>query len=134
MREIKFRGKVLKSSDWAYGDLHILSDMPHIHTATSVFPYMGKAQFVDINTIGQFTGLLDKNGKEIYEKDIIKDHVTNQIGYINWLPQECGFVIVWKKSDSRLGHRNRGGYRTDPSLEVIGNVYDNPELLEGGTK
>lgn len=132
MREIKFRGKVLKSSNWAYGDLHILSDMPHIHTAPSVFPYMGKAQFVDINTIGQFTGLKDINGVDIYDGDIVRvrtsddrytKNPTYRVGVIKYDDQYHG---CWEVSCY---------YRFLPKrMEVIGNIYDNPELLEGGVK
>ncbi|MDT2640655.1 YopX family protein [Enterococcus dongliensis] len=78
----------------------------------------------------QSTGLKDKNGVEIYERDIVKNN-KGEIGRVVYLKQEAGFVVVLPKSDYRLGHRNTGEpYDVASGHEVIGNIYQNPELLE----
>ncbi len=78
----------------------------------------------------QSTGLKDKNGVEIYERDIVVNQYGN-VGYVAYLQQEAGFVVVLKKSDYRLGHRNTGeSYDVTTNHEVIGNIHSNPELLE----
>ena len=123
MREIKFRAKG-RVGVWVYGDLRLTSREPHIWTD----PYT--SHIINAETIGQYTGLKDKNGKEIYEGDIVES-ISGKIGYVIFLQQEMGYVVVWDNCDNRLGHRNRGGgYECDGSIEVVGNVYDNPELVE----
>lgn len=78
----------------------------------------------------QSTGLFDKNGKEIFEGDIVVNKYGN-VGYVAYLQQEAGFVVVLKKSDYRLGHRNTGeSYDVTTNHEIIGNIYQNPELVE----
>lgn len=83
---------------------------------------------IDKDTIMQYTGLNDKNSKEIYEGDIVR--WNNKIGYIGFLKQEMGYCIILKDTDFRLGHRNIGsGYDFNADIEVIGNIYENPELI-----
>ena len=87
--------------------------------------------FLDIELM-QSTTLKDKNGVEIFEGDVV---ITSKgaIGYVAYLQQEAGFVVVLKKSDYRLGHRNTGeSYDVATAHEVIGNIYENSELLEVG--
>ncbi|HFR3550385.1 TPA: YopX family protein [Streptococcus suis] len=79
----------------------------------------------------QSTGLFDVNGKEIFEGDIVVNKYGN-VGYVAYLQQEAGFVVVLKKSDYRLGHRNTGeSYDVATNHEIIGNIHQNPELVEG---
>ncbi|AGM98667.1 hypothetical protein Javan271_0024 [Streptococcus phage Javan271] len=78
----------------------------------------------------QSTGLFDNNDVEIFEKDIVVNQYGN-VGYVAYLKQEAGFVVVLKKSDYRLGHRNTGeSYDVTNNHDIIGNIYENPDLLE----
>ncbi|HAA9887993.1 TPA_asm: hypothetical protein GIM83_01735 [Listeria monocytogenes] len=82
----------------------------------------------------QYIGLKDKNGKKIFEGDIVINS-KGQIGYIAYLIQEAGFVVVLETSDYRLGHRNTNeNYAVASRHEVIGNMQDNPELFPGWWK
>ncbi|EAC3694202.1 TPA_asm: hypothetical protein GYT39_13490 [Listeria monocytogenes] len=78
----------------------------------------------------QYTGLKDKNGKKIFEGDIVINS-KGQIGYIAFLIQEAGFVVVLKNSDYSLGHRNTNEcYERATHHKIIGNIHENPELME----
>lgn len=129
METYKFRGKGIDDGEWHYGDLITwcgASQPEIVDWSTEDFHHVE----VEVESVGQFTNLLDKNGYQIFAGDIIKETKTNSIGYIAFLQQEMGFVIVWRMSDCRLGHRNHGGgYKQDMNLEVIGNITDNPELI-----
>src|SRR5690606_5526149 len=149
MREIKFRGKAIMSieelelmgiehdSGWVYGNLIKNGNRPVItadileEIDESIYPEWWVV--VEPKSVGQFTGLCDKNGKEIYEGDIYKKH--NNIYLVIY---DNGFK--WQKIyDSWLERNVFSDKRrsiiseVDCSLfiEVIGNIYENPELLEG---
>lgn len=115
MREIKFRGKRLDNGEWAYGDLHIRTPFPHIHSEIDY----GKVN-IDPHTVGQFTGLHDKNGKEIYEGDIVRYDMGGEC--------EVSYCIGGGFAGFDLSPAFHNEHQlTD--VEVIGNIHDNPELL-----
>ena len=146
MREFLFRGKSVNSGEWVEGSLVITTIEPaedtpikhyHIEGMTiGVFPNEFQSGFdetVDPETVGQFTGLTDKNGKKIFEGDVLcRDNVN---GYVLYSTEFCKFVFCWKKYDKyRPDHFKECGltdYARFHDLEVIGNIHDNPELLEG---
>ena len=129
MREIKFRAKEIGSEGkWRVGDLHITATKPHIHSLSNKY-------LIKIETIGQFTGLRDSIGREIYEGDIIRSFDSKGepiIHYLLYDNEEAGFVAVLKgsaKGDFGYG-RCYQQWITECEKEIIGNIYDNPELLK----
>jgi len=77
-------------------------------------------------TVMQYTGLKDKNGKEIYEGDIDKCSQTQ----ITYLLEEGGFCLVRFDEKGRVSSRTRLNDSNEKYVEIIGNIYENPELLE----
>lgn len=131
MRTIKFRGKW--GDLWAHGNLYIRKH-EEFGDCAYIIGYTEKPSttIVDINTIGQFTGLRDKKGREIYEGDIVRfptpvNEGKYRIGYIGFHQLSASFRIITKSSDLGLG--NRCGVH-EMTIEVIGNIHDNPELLQ----
>lgn len=136
MRTIKFRGKILELNigcdknigDWVYGDLHLLSKIPHIHTTNS------RKYIIDTETVGQYTGLKDKNGVEIYEGSVMLIHATEfNVEIIGVVEFNSGSYVVRSFfSDAHISlacavREHQSGERIGI---VIGNIYDNPELLK----
>lgn len=116
MREIKFRGKRLDNGEWIYGDLHIRTPFPHIHSEID-----HNRVNIDPHTVGQFTGLHDKNGKEIYEGDIVDSHLQ---GVSKVLYDSGQYTVESKNYSTALT------YRIAIHAVIIGNIHDNPELLK----
>lgn len=139
MREIKFRGRK-PNGVWIYGDLVTTETTDGKPTKKEVLPFdkanIDDAEYVEQDTIGQFTGLLDKNGKEIYEGDIVKWILTMSGmgvngGYEEYEFEEIG-EIKWDAGALQLGEYCAAGfaYESEDYAEIIGNVHDNPELLK----
>lgn len=127
MREIKFRGKRLDNGEWLYGSLVILNGRYFI------FDY---ANEVDPTTVGEFTGLKDKNGKEIYEGDVIRSPLSedktrpHRIFYHTGNAAFMG-ALIDRKELCYLRLDQDWIYKF--GKEVIGNIHDNPELIEKQT-
>ena len=87
---------------------------------------------IDKNTICQYTGLIDKNGKKIFEGDILK-HENECLIKVVWNDKRYGFAVQCIKGSVLLKNCKFELWSFEPNeVEVIGNVFDNPELVEGG--
>jgi uncharacterized phage protein (TIGR01671 family) len=137
MREILFRGKRIKDGQWVYG--YYVKATMHWHKHGihedfivcnaiqngGYFNFLGRYA-VNPKTIGQYTGLTDKNGTKIFEGDIVllcDDEEPYQVAF-----DECCFQVY----DSGVCY-DMDCFRSE-DIEIIGNIYDNPELLKGDTK
>ena len=122
MREILFRGKSKTTGEWFYGNLFVEDAKGRTHVGITT-----KACFnIDPETVGQYTGMADKNGTNIFEGDIVRESFKGH-GRI--------YHVFW--DDDYFAFRAKGEditYQLDeisPShCEVIGNIHDNKELLK----
>ena len=126
MRDVLFRGKRVDNGEWVYGflveALNCVTDKNEtfiIEQDATYFTYGEFACAVEVKpeTVGQFTGLCDKNGKKIFEGDIVESPRGTQ-GFIEWQNAGCAFLV-------NIGDDWRT--RDDCPYEVIGNIYDNKE-------
>lgn len=130
MREILFRGKRTDNSEWVYGNYcgaeylttkgieHLIIEVPRSGSSAKVLP----------ETVGQYIGVTDINGKPIFEGDIVKYGDTIHKVVFEQRNGTAYFGLVYNELETLpFGH-----YQDLKQIEVIGNIHDNPELLKGG--
>ncbi|MEN0946747.1 YopX family protein [Listeria monocytogenes] len=123
MRDIEFRGQNI-NGHWAHGNLAIIKeklDRAEIgayisNSAGAPFAYQIRPE-----TIGQYTGLKDKNGKKIFEGDVGWDEHNECYGVVKF--EEGKFLYVWENIAEDLQEVADG-------IEICGNIHENPDLLE----
>jgi uncharacterized phage protein (TIGR01671 family) len=129
MREILFRGKRLDNGEWIFGMLGQYHEGIKATIVLNHFGTMDSVDFicVDPATVGQYTGLTDKNSERIFEGDIVDGEDFDEedgYGVVRW---EDGAWEVSNEQWCGTFHENYYGR----NFEVIGNIHDNPELLGG---
>ena len=155
MREILFRGKRKDNGDWICGDLlqdvesGICAIVSYVNLGGNIHDLSESCIFAVIpETVGQYTGLTDKNGTKIFEGDIIESvsRLVNSVGTPTGGTDISRYIIEWgeHKWVKKIFFCNRGDYWKKNNVlpedlypytasrycEVIGNIYDNPELLK----
>ena len=146
MREVLFRGKRADNGEWEYGDLWCNPYGKRAVCIVSPINDQGTTGGNEVlpETVGQYTGLTDKNGRKIFEGDIVR--LTDEYNEIEWIAivvfgnpnssccwgyslcpigkcESTSDILMW------VDMEESGAY-----CEIIGNIYDNPELMKGGVE
>lgn len=135
MRDIEFRGKLKSNNEWIYGYLTDINEISDVNEVAA------PRREVDEDTVGQWTGLYDKNNKKMYEGDIVECVSWNEFFSDN----TTGDVMEPFRRRMYISFRNGGFKIIEPmprpmkdnvwdiiyngDIKVIGNIHDNPELL-----
>ena len=127
MREILFRGKHKATGKWCDGNLHI--DKQGVAIITPDDTPLGCYGQVDPDTIGKYTGLTDKNGTKIFEGDVVRLDIAGIIFNAVCKFHSGSFGLVWHYMGADRWQSFTGMCHVE--YEVIGNIHDNPELMEG---
>ena len=139
MREYLFRAKTIKQNKgvttekpikenmWVYGNLTVGKIEGY---KADMISNKKEIYYINSNTVGQFTGLTDKNGTKIFEGDIVKDEQAQMLGKVVYATAADGFdgMAGFMVDDIDDGLQNYNGFWH--LVEVTGNIDDNPELLE----
>lgn len=133
MREILFRGKQVTNGEWCEGYLAKMRTIPFIFSDVN-----GSCCTVVCPTVGQFTGMYDKNGKKIFEGDIVKTKY-GRLCTVVWHSSQThnGWdleVVGTVENSVRTKYPDEFDLYKKENLEVVGNIHDNPELLGGQMK
>ena len=140
MREILFRGKRNDTGEWVEGFYVCAGGKLHYILVGKIHIVYGNVEFikciVDPANIGQYTGLKDRNGKRIFEGDIIQHGAEpakvcfGEYAFDHEMKTHVGFYLEWiNKTYYRIDF---GFWANEREIEVIGNIHDNPELLKEG--
>lgn len=126
-REILFKAKRKDSGEWMYGYYRRIPCMRlYEHYIMPQNPKNRLEQYeIDPDTLCQYTGLTDKNGKKIWENDIVRNK-KGDIGVAQWFEEHAAFMI-WNKTKNCVCYLAENDFS---KIEVVGNIFDNPELLE----
>ena len=135
MQQIKFRGRREDNGWWVYG-YYFQTPLTNETGVADSFLSGGEPKHqiadwgvvfeVDPKTIGQLTGRQDINDKYIYSGDILK--IDDEVGYVEYMEETTEYIVdFWKKGQTQSKGDSLASFR---EVEVIGNTYENPELLK----
>jgi len=135
MRQIKFRGQRIDTKEWVYGDvIHYDSgEIKILEQNYRIWDILEGAYEVIPESVGQFTGLQDKNGNEVYEGDYDNDYQV-----VSWCERGSGWAMSIYDCPTKEHicchcYSCEGNYEISEiidDIEIIGNIHDNPELLK----
>lgn len=138
MRTIKFRGKRIDNQEWVFGSLDLTANQAsilwdRIDNDGDAVPWWADVQ---PDTVGQFTGFSDKTGKEIYESDILKMsiHDRTETCAVGWNDKIGAWCIAIVGNYYSLGSYPLGQWVEEAKFEIIGNMYENRELLSANNQ